>query len=184
MTIIRNFDLSESHLLSMVSDTYSGQYLWLLFANTLKKVSANDPTQVYFDITTTETLIKGCILSTYIYLALDDSTLIGRRYSLTAPITTYTDFSLPAGITEAPVDILASGSYVYFLIPGNAIGTNAKIVKFTTAGVYSETIDLTTVTKAKSFVMVGADFWLITYESPAKYVRVYNDGTWKTTINY
>ena len=183
MTLIKSYNLSESHLLHSVVDTSGGQYLWLLFADTLKKVSANDPTLIYFDIAQTQTLVKGYVSGSYIYLAVDDATYIGKRYSLTAPITSYTNFSLPAGIVEAPVDLLVSGSYVYFLIPGNDLGTNAKIVKMSTAGVFSETIDLTTVTNAKSFVMVGTEFWVVTYGSPSTYVRVYDDSGWTYTIN-
>ena len=188
--LIKNFNFSEKEISMILMDSLN-LYLWLGFKQdasgncAFQKVSWNNPLQVYFDIDIAVDEIKKAVCDgLYIYLALDDSSLIGRRYTRSTPITTPTDFSIPAGITEAPVDILVS-TYVYFLIPGSTSGTNAKIVKFNTSGTYIETIDLTTVTNAQSFTedSVTGDIWVTTFTSPGTYVRVYNDGTWHYTVN-
>ena len=189
---IKTYAYNESEISTMVTDP-SG-YLWIGFKQdasgdcAFQKVSASNPLQKYFDIDLAVTEIKkGFIFSNYIYVALSDSSLIGKRFSLLNPLTTNSEFDIPSGITEVPVDILAHGSYVYFLIPGNLSGTNAKICVFTLAGVFQETIDLTTVTNAKSFTVntTTSEIWLVTYSSPAKYVRVYqlSGGNWTYTTH-
>jgi len=187
---IKTYSYGESEITSMVTDQ-SG-YLWLGFKQdasgncAFKKVSASNPLQKYFDIDLDVSEIKkGFIFSSYIYVALSDSSLIGKRFSLLNPLTSNSEFNIPSGITEAPVDILAHGLYVYFLIPGNTSGTNAKICVFELDGTYSETIDLTTITNAKSFTIntTTSEIWLVTYSSPSKYVRVYqlSGGVWTYT---
>lgn len=189
--LIKNYNFTEKEISMIVSDLSSGQFIWLGYklddtTCKLKKVSANDPLQTYFDLDLSVNEIKkGVISGSYIYLALDDDTLIAQRYTLSNPLNTPTDFSIPAGITEAPIDILVD-TYVYLLIPGNISGTNAKIVIMTTAGVYVETIDLPTVTNAKSFAIDDTgDIWVATYTSPASYVRVFPiSGGYDYTVNY
>ena len=49
---IRNFDFSQSKVNTFISDTYSGQYLWIGFEKdgdycNLRKVSVNNPLQTY-----------------------------------------------------------------------------------------------------------------------------------------
>jgi len=191
MTLIKTYNFSESAIKSFIVSTANGQYLWIAFSQdndgncALLKVSAHNLLQQYFNIDiAVDEIKKMTIYSTYIYLAYDDSALIGARYSLNNPLTTYNNFSLPSGIDEAPVDLIVDGTYVYYLIPGNDSGKNAKIVKLTISGTFIETIDLSTVTNAVSFSTDGTDFWVITYESPSKLVRVYDDGgyTFQTTL--
>ena len=181
MTLIKNYNYSESDITFLTVDNANGQYIWIGFAQdasgncALKKVSANNPLQTYFsiDIATTE-IKKGYVFSSYIYLALDDASLIGKRYSLLNPLTVYDSFSLPAGITEAPIDILVSGLNVYFLIPGSISGSYAKVCIFSLAGVFSETVNLSTVNDANTMTIDGnGDLWVATDESPSSYVRVY-----------
>ena len=167
-------------------DTANGNYLWLLQANNLKKVSVNNPLQIYFDIDQTVTLVKGYISGNYIYLAVNDDTYIGKRYSLANPTITYSSFTLPEGITEAPVDVLANGSDLFYLFPGSGSGQNAKIVKMSTTGTFDQTIDLSTVTNAKSFTIDNnGELWIVTNSSPVEYVRVYetSGGVWAYTVN-
>ncbi len=191
MSLIKNYNYTEKEISMVVSDETGGQFLWVGFkiddtTCALQKVSANDPLQVYYDIDLSVDEIKaGVINESYLYTAFDDETYIGARYSLSNPLISPAYFSIPVGITEAPVEILIS-TYIYFLIPGDAVGTNAKIVKMTTLGVFVETIDLPTITHAKSFTRdsVTGDIWICTYTSPATFVRVYNDGSWHYTVNY
>ena len=191
MTLIKNINFSEKEISMMLMDS-SNSYLWLGFKQdasgncAFKKTSWNNPLQSYFDVDIAVDEIKKAVCDgLYIYLALDDSSLIGRRYTRSTPITTPTDFSIPAGITETPVDILVS-TYVYFLISGSTSGTNAKIVKFSLTGTYQETIDLATVTNAKAFTIDDNDeFWCITYSAPSEYIRVYqmSGDIWTYTVN-
>ena len=189
---IKNYNYSENNISMVVVDPNG--YVWMGFQRdasekcALQKVSANNPLQKYYDIDIAILEIKkGYIFSDYIYLAFSDSSLIGRRYSLLNPLTTYTDFSLPLGIIEAPIDVLAYGSYVYFLIPGDISGTNSKICVFTLNGTFSEIIDLSTVTNAKSFTVssVTGDLWIVTNKPNAEYIRVnqISGGSWIYTIN-
>ena len=188
MTQIKNYNFSENEITTFI--VQSAGFLWIAFAQdddgncALQKVSQNNPLQVYFDIDIAVTEIKKLfILGSYIYLALDNTSYIGARYSLTVPQITSTNFTLPAGITEAPVDVLANGSDLFYLIPGDLSGTNAKIVKMSLTGIFDQTIDLATVTNAKSFTIDGnGDLWVVTNQSPLKYVRVYLDGTWQYTV--
>jgi len=188
--LIKNYNFDESAINSFIVDETSGEFLWISFSQdasgncALQKVSAHNPLQKYFDIDiAVDEITRMYISSSYIYLAYDDDTYIGARYSLANPLTTYTNFSLPVGITEAPIDVLVNGSYVFYLIPGNTSGTNAKIVVLTTSGTYSETIDLSTITNAIAFSVDDSDnIWVLTNESPSKLVRVYDDGGYTYTI--
>jgi hypothetical protein len=180
MTQINTYNFSETQLLDVIVDITSGQYLWILQANNLKKVSASNPLQIYFSINTTQTLIKGFLYSSYLYICLSDSSLIGKRWSITNPLTTYSTFTKPAGINEAPIDIVVGTLGVFFLIPGNISGENAKIVKMSTSGIYDLTIDLPTVINAKSITIdSNNNLWVVTNSNPSEYIRIWLDGTWQ-----
>ncbi|MCK9542838.1 MAG: hypothetical protein M0R03_12495 [Novosphingobium sp.] len=193
MTQINKYNFTESEIKSFVIDETNAQYLWIAFSLNdgvcnLKKVSAHKPDQVYFSIDLSVTEIKKVISSgNYVYACFDDDSLICTRFSKTNPITSTVDFSIPAGITEAPVDMLVSGSYIYFLTPGNISGENAKIVKFSLTGIFQETIDLATVTNAKAFTMdaLEEEFWIITYKTPSEYIRLYlaSGDIWTYSVN-
>jgi len=182
---IRNFNFTESKINSIIIDNYSGNYLWLGFQKsgdycTLKKVSANNPLQTYFDIDLEIDVIKKFVIySTYLYVAINDVTYIGKKYSLLNPLTTSSNFTKPVGANEAPIDIQVTANYVFFLLPGNISGENAKIYKFTLSGTYVETIDLATIQNVSSFVVIDdTNIWAVTNTSPTELVRIYNDGSW------
>jgi hypothetical protein len=180
MTQIKTYNFDETRLLDVIVDSSLPGYLWILQSDNLKKVAASNPLQIYFDIDQTVDLVKGFLYSSYLYLAVDDITLIGKKYSITNPLTIYTNFTKPIGITEAPVDVVVGTLGVFFLIPGNLSGTNAKIVKMSTVGIYDQTIDLPTVTNAKSITVDNLnDLWIVTSDSPSKYIRVFLSGTWQ-----
>lgn len=189
--LIKNFNYSEKEI-SMLLRDIADEYLWVGFNQdasgncALQKVSFNNPLQVYYDIDIAVTEIKaGACSGSYLYLALSDSSLIGRRYNRSTPLSTTVDFDLPVGISEAPIDVVVD-TYVNFLIPGIVSGTNAKIIQYTTSGTFVQTIDLTTVNNASSFCKSGDDFWVVTNEDPSKYVRVYplSGGGYSFTENY
>lgn len=182
---IKNYNFTESQINAIIADTYSGDYLWLGFSKEddvclLKKVSANNPLQTYFNIEESiDAFKKFAIYSTYLYTAIDDATYIGKRYALLNPLTTTSNFNKPVDANEAPIDIQVTANYVFFLLPGNISGENAKIYKFTLSGTYEETIDLSTIQNVSSFVVIDdTNIWAVTNESPTQLIRIYNDGSW------
>jgi hypothetical protein len=183
MTQIKNYNFDENQLLNIIVDATGGQYIWIIQANNLKKVSVHNLLQVYFDLDVDKNLVKGFLYSSYLYFAMNDSSLLGRKYSATNPLGSTVDFIKPVGITEAPVDVVVGSLGVFFLIPGNLSGTNAKVVKMNTSGVYDQIIDLPTVNNAKSITVDNNnDLWIVTNQAPLKYIRVYLSGTWQYSI--
>lgn len=181
---IRNFGFSKSKIDTFIADTYSGNYLWIGFAKedttcSLKKVSVNNPLQTYFSIDVEiNAWKKFAIHSPYLYTAIDDSTLIGKRYALSATSVS-NNFTKPSGANEIPIDIQVTANYVFFLLPGNLSGENAKIYKFSLTGTYIETIDLTTIQNVSSFVVIDdTNIWAITNTIPTNLIRTWNDGSW------
>ena len=183
--IKRHFTYIEKQITAQVVDQSYNQ-LWLAFKQdtsghcALQKMSAFDPSQLYYNIDiSVDEITKMFINSSYLYLAYDDSSLIGARYSVSNPLNTSSDFSIPAGITESPVDILVSGSDLWYLTPGSGTGENAKLVKMSLTGVYDETIDLietgNIITNAISLTedTVSGDLYIVTNNSPSELVRVY-----------
>lgn len=186
----RQFNYSTKLITAQVVDE-SNSYLWIAFAKNaegnciLKKVSAFQPNQVFYSLELeVDEIVDMKISGSNIYLAYNDSNYIGAIYSMTSPLTTYLNLNIPSGITEAPVAVEIDNTTLYYLIPGNTSGTNAKISEFTTSGTHVENIDLTTVTSAQSFSLDSAtgDLWVVTYTAPAKLVRVYKSGAvWNYT---
>ena len=192
MVQINKYTYDESQISAFVVEEGNKDYLWIGFALNngvckFKKVSANKPDLIYFDIDLSVTaIVKIFGYASYMYMAVEDSTIMGRRFGKTNPIASPVDFDTPVGINESPVDLIKNGSYICFLTPGDTSGENAKIVRFTTAGVYYDTIELTTVTNAKAITVDdNGEFWVITYSAPSQYIRVYqmSGGTWTYTIN-
>jgi hypothetical protein len=171
--IIQNYNFTEGQILDAVAD---GNYLWVSFGTNLKKVSAFNPTQVYYDLDLSVTAINKLVVNVgYVYLAIDNSTIIGRRYSTTNPLTTYTDFTKHIDVSEAPIDALIYNSNIYFLTPGNISGQNAIISQYTLTGTLVQLIDLSTVVNASSFVLdSNNEIRVLTNTNPASVVRVFD----------
>ena len=181
MTIIRNYNYGTTKVTAMAVDTNSGEFLWVGYAINsnsvckLRKVSAHNPSQIYYEIDLSVSEIKSIIvLGTTIYVSVDDGTYIVKTYSSSAPLTTFSNISIPSGANEAPIAMIDYGPEFYLLLPGVAIGENAKIYKYSSAGVLINTIDLPTITNASSFTIDSlGTLWVVTNESPSKLVRVY-----------
>lgn len=184
-TNITRFDFSSLPKVTMMVSDETNEFMWIgIDQNSdgnciLRKVGKFNLNQVYFSINKSVTkIIEGSVNSSNIYVAYNDSSLLGERLSLTNPLTSTTQISIPVGITESPVDVKADDTNVYYLIPGSASGTNAKILRYNTSGVLQETIDLTksgnTVTNATSIdIASNGDIWAVTNNNPAEYVRVF-----------
>lgn len=185
MTIIRRFNFTADEEISAIAVDDISKFLWIAYKQNasgncvLKKVSVFSPNQTYVSVDIAVDEITAIEISgTYIYLVYDNDTYIGARYSLTQPLTTSTQFALPAGITERANAIIVDGTDLYYLIPGEASGTNSKIVKMTTSGTFDETIDLSTVNDASSFTIDTNDnLWVVTDTVPTDLVRVYDPGS-------
>lgn len=181
----KRYTFTENKITAQVVDQAYEQ-IWLAFlqdANgncAFQKRSAFNPSQVYYDIDiAVDNINKMIIDGSYLYLAYDDSTLIGARYAVNNPLTDVTNFSIPSGITEIPIDLLVSGSDLWYLTPGITTGENAKLIKMSTTGVFDEIIDLSEtgniVTNAISFTeeTSSGDLYIVTNNSPSELVRVY-----------
>ena len=187
MTIQRTFDYTEPTITAQVVDD-SDQTLWIAFSQNgegncvLKKVSAFDPSQTFYSIDIAVTEITSMTISgSTLYLAYDDATLMGASYSISNPLTTSTDFDRIVGINESPIDIVTNGTDLFYLIPGNISGENAKIIILSTAGIFDQTIDLlksgNIVLNANTMAIdTNDDLWIGTYTAPATLVRVYDTG--------
>ena len=184
---ITNFNYSQSNVTAIAR---VGQFLWIAFEGsdeecTLYKVSAFNPNQIFYEITVPVTKInriKPDSNHEYIYLAVDSDNYIGIRYKHGAPLTTYTYIDKPSEISENSVDLEVDTSYVYFLIPGIASGTNTQILKYErTNHTLDDTFDLTTIDNCKTMTMDdNENLWLATYTDPCKLIKVDNTGSYES----
>jgi len=165
----------------------SGNYIWIAFYGisnkcSLYKSSIFNPNLIYWDIEITGNEINYMIEdTTYLYLALDDSTYIGAKVEKNNP-STITYFTKDVGITEKAIDLTRDTTYIYFLIPGIAFGTNTKIVKYNASTrAYVETIDLATVSNAKKIdTDVNGNLWLVSdLDLTPTITKVWYDGSWQ-----
>jgi len=193
MTITTQHSFSSNEdVTAMYSDTNSN-HLWTAFAQNssdyciLKKQGCLDPEQTYYSLNKyVDEIVAIAGDATYIYLAYSDTTLLGEIISASNPLTTTVEITNPE--SEDPVDVLISGSDLWYLLPGSASGANAKLLKYNTSGVLQTTVDLTksgtTITNAKSMTVDGnGDIWIATYAVPSTIVRVteLSGGTYEFT---
>ena len=191
MIIRRHLYSGQGVISAIVRD---GNYLWVAYKNTsacrLKKVSIFDPSLIYYDIAVNvDEITRLKIDGSYLYLSIDDDTYIAARYSRTNPLGSYNFISIPSGINEKSVDLAihSNGSDWFLLTPGELSGENAKVINISSV-TFQETIDLTTIFNAKSMTIDENDnLWAVTDESPAKLVKIYDDGgytynSWNITV--
>jgi len=178
---IRNFNFNTTEVTAIASDTNNGDKIWIAFAKNsndvcwVKKVSANDLTQVYFEFSLTVDAITDILWfdEDYLYITVDDDTNLFYMTNPQAPTYPGPEAVLiPSGINEAPISIKDDGTYIYLLFPGSAIGEDAKICKYNDTS-FVETIDLTGINDAIGMTIDGTDIWVVTNESPSKLIRVY-----------
>jgi hypothetical protein len=166
-----------------------GNYIWLAFYGInsvclLYKSSIFNPNIIYWDLNIIADEITSIVDdSTNIYLSLDYNTYIGTIVNKSNP-TTITYCNKPVGIAEKAIDIINNTTYLYFLTPGIALGENAKIIKFTLAGIYVETVDLTTVTNAKKIDIDSAgNIWVQSdLDTIPKIIKIWYDTFWHYTV--
>lgn len=175
---------SDPSISALVADQLTN-FLWMAFEQDssgncrIEKQTAFQPTQTFFTLTRAVDQIRNMTLdASNLYAVYDDTTAFAEKFSLTNPLTSFTQITAPAGITESGIDIQVNGSDIWVLTPGTGSGENAKMIRFNTSLVFQETVDLnksgSIVTNARTFSVDGTgDMWVITYNSPAEYVRVF-----------
>jgi len=184
MTSIRRFNYSnDKQITAQISDEIDN-FIWISFAKNsdgnciLEKEAKFFPTQTYFSLErAVDEIVNLDLDSSNIYTAYDDTTLLGEIISKTNPLTSTTEISR-GSYTEAPVDVKVNSSDLWFLLPGNASGSNAKLLKYNTSGVFQQEVDLInsfqTVTNASTMTIDdNDDIWIGTNTDPATVVRVF-----------
>ena len=178
--LIKKYNYETTKITAIAVDSYNGDYLWIGYAINsnnickLRKVSAHDFSQIYYEIDLSVSKIVDISFSGgSIYVAVDDDTLMVRIYDVSSPLTISSDVNLPSGINEKPIAIIMNGPEFYVLFPGIIAGENAKLCYYNYLG-NIEIIDLNTITNASSLTMGSeGNIWIVTNESPSKLVRVY-----------
>ena len=184
MTSIRRFEYSsDKQITAQISDEIDN-FLWISFAKNsdgnviLEKQAKFFVTQTYFSLEREVTEVNAMDLdSSNLYVSYIDSTLLGEIISKNNPLTNTTEISKGSFI-ESPVDVKVNSSDLWFLLPGNASGTNTKLLKYNTSGTFIQEVDL-----IKSSLVVNNastmtiddnnDIWIGTFTNPATVVRVF-----------
>lgn len=195
MTQISRFEYSNDKQITAQRADELSDFLWVAFAqNTdgnciIEKQAPFNPKQTYFSLERSVDKVTAITLdSSNIYVAYDDTSLLGEIISKTTPLSITTEISKGA-IVESPIDVFINGSDLWFLLPGDASGTNAQLLKYNTSGVLQDTIDLNkssaTVVNARSMTIdANGDIWIGTYTNPATIVRVFeiSGGSYDFTV--
>ncbi len=184
MTSIRRFNYSnDKQITSQIVDEID-DFIWIAFAKNsdgnciLEKEAKFFPTQTYFSIErSVDEIVAMDLDSSNIYVAYNDPTLLGEKISKISPLTNTTQISKDSFI-ESPVDIKVNSSDLWFLLPGNASGTNAKLLKYNTSGVFQLEVNLInsfeTINNAISMTIDdNNDIWIVTHTDPTILVRVF-----------
>lgn len=192
MANFRNYQFNQSEVTAIAIDTYGGQFLWIAFTQKdgtcrLQKVSAHDLTQVYFTLELEVDSINCMkVLDQLIYIGVTHATDAVYAYYISAPLSYVSIFTKSElSLTESPIAVTSTATYVYFLTPGSESGNEAQIVNFDNAGSTVETINLTEsgllVSNAVSVTIDASDnLWVVTSSNPAELYRVfYESSTWQ-----
>ena len=196
MTINTWFDFTNDKKITAQKADSINNALWLAFDQNsdgnciIEKGALFCPTQTYFSLDRAVTEVVAMDLdSTKLYVAYNDTTLLGEIISKTNPLTSTTEISRGA-IVESPVDVLIDGTDLWFLLPGSTSGCNAQLLRYNTSGVLQQTVDLSksgsVVYDANSMTVDGNnDLWLSTYTDPSTIIRVFeiSGGTYDFTID-
>jgi len=191
--IITKYDFDSTKVSSILYEDYAPGFVWVAFEAEpstpdqcrLIRASTFNLNSIMFDFTVpVDRINKMVIASGRVVLAVDHDTLMGYRYYTTFPITSFNSIAKPVAITENPVDIIGTSSRLYFLFPGSATGTNAKIAITDSVGNHLQTVDLIPsatggipVTDASGMIRdLSGDIWVVTNTSPVRLVRVYDTG--------
>ncbi|MCH7524928.1 MAG: hypothetical protein IIC74_07960 [Bacteroidetes bacterium] len=183
MISIRRFEYSSDKQITTQKADEINNFLWVAFAQNssgnviIEKQAKFFPTQTYFSLEREVTEVNAMDLdSSNLYVSYIDSTLLGEIISKTNPLTNTTIISKGSFI-ESPVDVKVNSSDLWFLLPGNASGTNSKLLKYNTSGTFIQEVDLinslTVVNASTMTIDDNNDIWIGTFTNPATVVRVF-----------
>ena len=186
MTTTRRFEYSsDKQITAQYADEFNN-FLWVAFAQNssgnciIEKQAFANPLQTYFSLNRAVNNVNQMDSDdTNIYVAYDDTTLLGEIINENTPLSITTEIAR-GSIVESPIDVKIDTltSDLWFLLPGNASGTNAQLLRYDTSGVLQQTVDLAKsseiVVNAKTMTIdENSDIWIGTFETPAKIVRVF-----------
>ena len=177
--IIRDYNFDTTQVTAMTIDIFNGDKLWIAFAKNsdgeciVQKVSANDLTQVDFEIALPVDAVVEMLWfdSDTFYILVDDATALfyktdPQQPTVPEPVAT----NITVTTFETPISIKDDGTYTYILYPGSS--NPAKIMKYN-GTTYVEQIILTAVNNVIGMTVSGTDLWVVTNTSPSNLVRVY-----------
>lgn len=190
---IKRHTYDKNQISAILAD---GHYLWIAFKGssgscTLYKVSAFDPTLVYYDITLTVTEVTQIIESSgYLFLSAIDDNYIGVRIVQNNPLGSgnivYID--KPSGYSEGAIGVVSRQNDAIFLMPGEESGGYTSLLGFNRSTlIQSITLDLDEsgkiITNAKSMTIDSSNnVWVATYTDPINLVKVYYSGGYLYTV--
>lgn len=181
---IRKFNFDKSLVTAIVSD---GEYSWIAFKGsddecTLRKVSAFDLNQVFYEITVPVNQINRMIVTANSLIGVCSSATISViRYDKTNPLND-SGTLLKSPLIENPIDLVVNGSDLFILYPGSASGINTKIQQLNASTIaLVQTIDLfksaDIIENAVRFTIDDSgNLWVVTSDSPSLLVNVYDTG--------
>lgn len=192
MATFRDFQFSHSTISDIATDTNNGNFLWIAFAQyndtcRLQKVSANDPSQVYFTIELdVDSINRIMVLDDRLFVSVTHVVYSVYVYSVNTPLSSYSIFTTSElSLNSTLVDVTANATNIYFVSEATGSSETAQIVSFDTNGNHDETIELSydsiVVANAISITIDSSDdMWVVTNTNPSYLYRVYfESGGWK-----
>lgn len=189
MTTFRRFADGDLPRVSNIATDDAG-YLWISYEKDtdgichLKKCSATDLNQVYFDIEIeVDSIVDMKIKGNYIYTLYNNDSVVLSRYNLNNPFTDTTDFAKPFGIPN-PLELAISDSNVLVLLPDPSGIVSNRVLVYAPSSTYQQVLILSdydvSVSDVSSITSDDDDnFWLVTYTNPAKLIRLwFASGGW------
>jgi hypothetical protein len=183
MNILRKYNFDETEISAICVEPATPPSLWVGFEKNsddvcvLKKYSLLNPENIRYSMElSVDNINKIYYLSPRIYTLVIDSTIFATYRTSSSPISTAVNVSIPSGVNESAIDMVAYGTNLFLLTPGEDV-ENAKILRYSTTMVLQETIELTGVHDVNSLTVDSSGvIWCTTYEENSRLIKVYNDG--------
>jgi len=182
------YTFTENKVIAIVKD---GLHLWTAFkgADGVSKVIKStiyDPTRVLYEISiNVDEVVDMVTNATYVFLAVKDDDYIGVRIPRQNPLGSTLYYDKPGTISEDCVGVTV-GTGLYFLIPGELSGENARILRYNTVNtILQENIELdigaVTIRNASAIDIDGDNeiLYIATNEDPITLAKLYDDSGWQ-----
>jgi hypothetical protein len=198
MTIIRRFVANTTKISKILVDDDS-EYLWIAYHRDssgichVKKVSAHDIDQVYFDIqisaqSIVDLAIGGSGTQKSLGVLYNDDSRVLTTYATEAPFNTELDFEKPFGIPN-PIALTITDDNIFVLLPGTSSGERARVLIYDLFTEFDTVIDFDesgeSVYDATDIVAdSNNNVWVITHTTPTQLIRIwFASGGWRYTIH-